>query len=110
MLHENFSRTFGRRRDRPRAGLLPGWRHEREALAKEFAFDNFRSALAWMMRAGFEAEELNHHPEWTNVYRKVDVRLNTHSAGGRVTALDVELATRLERLAGERTEKPTDRA
>lgn len=82
--------------------LLPGWRHEREALTKEFTFDGFRSALAWMVRAGFEAEELDHHPEWTNVYRTVAVRLNTHSAGGRVTNLDVELATRLERLAGER--------
>jgi 4a-hydroxytetrahydrobiopterin dehydratase len=78
---------------------LPGWRHERESLAKDFAFADFRSALAWMLRAGFEAEELNHHPEWTNVYRTVAVRLNTHSAGGRVTALDVELAKRLERLA-----------
>ena len=78
---------------------LPGWRHEREALAKDFAFADFRSALAWMLRAGFEAEELNHHPEWTNVYRTVNVRLNTHSAGGRVTAIDVELAGRLERLA-----------
>lgn len=78
---------------------LPGWRHEREALAKDFAFADFRSALAWMLRAGFEAEELNHHPEWTNVYRTVAVRLNTHSVGGRVTTLDVELAKRLERLA-----------
>lgn len=79
---------------------LPGWRHEREALAKDFAFADFRSALAWMMRAGFEAEELNHHPEWTNVYRTVAVRLNTHSVGGRVTGLDIELAKRLEWLAG----------
>ena len=78
---------------------LPGWRHEREALAKDFAFADFRSALSWMLRAGFEAEELNHHPEWTNVYRTVAVRLNTHSVGGRVTGLEVELAKRLERLA-----------
>lgn len=88
--------------------LLPGWRHEHEALAKEFTFSNFRAALTWMVRAGFEAEELNHHPEWTNVYRTVSVRLNTHSVGGRVTALDIELAMRMERLAGEpsRSEKP----
>ena len=78
---------------------LPGWRHEDGALAKQFIFADFRAALAWMLRAGFEAEELDHHPEWTNVYRTVDVRLNTHSAGGRVTALDVELAARLEKLA-----------
>ena len=80
---------------------LPGWRHEGDAFAKEFAFSDFRAALAWMLRAGFEAEEMNHHPEWTNIYRTVSVRLNTHSAGGRVTALDAELATRLERLAAE---------
>lgn len=78
---------------------LPGWRHDQNALSKEFAFPDFRAALAWMMRAGFEAEELNHHPDWTNLYRHVTVRLNTHASGGRVTSLDVELASRLERLA-----------
>ena len=77
---------------------LPGWRHERDALAKEFVFAGFRDALAWMVRAGFEAEALDHHPEWTNVYRDVAVRLNTHSIGGRVTQLDVELAGRLEKV------------
>lgn len=80
---------------------LPGWTLEGEALTREFAFSSFRDALAWMVRAGFEAEALDHHPEWTNVYRTVRVRLNTHSAGGRVTALDVELASRLGRLVGE---------
>jgi 4a-hydroxytetrahydrobiopterin dehydratase len=53
-----------------------------------------------MVRAGFEAEELNHHPEWMNVYKTVAVRLNTHDAGGKVTAKDVELARRLEKVAG----------
>lgn len=79
---------------------LPGWTCEDDTLAKAFVFPSFRDALAWMVRAGFEAEALDHHPDWTNVYRTVRIRLNTHSAGGRVTALDVELATRLERLAG----------
>lgn len=78
---------------------LPGWRRDGDSLAKEFVFADFRAALGWMVRAGFEAEELDHHPEWTNVYRTVAVRLNTHSAGGRVTALDVKLAERLETLA-----------
>ena len=77
---------------------LPGWRVERDALAKTFSFADFRVALAWMVRVGFEAEELDHHPEWTNVFRRVHVRLSTHSAGGRVTALDIELAARMERL------------
>ncbi len=77
---------------------LPGWILERDALAKTFQFDSFRGALAFMVRAGFEAEELNHHPEWTNVYHRVSVRLNTHDAGARVTAKDVALAQRFERL------------
>ena len=77
---------------------LPGWILERDALAKTFQFDSFRAALAFMVRAGFEAEELNHHPEWTNVYHRVSVWLNTHDAGARVTAKDVALAQRFERL------------
>lgn len=77
---------------------LPGWRNERDALAKDFIFHDFREALAWMVRAGFEAEALNHHPEWTNIYHSVSVRLSTHDAGGKVTALDIELAGRLEHL------------
>lgn len=77
---------------------LPGWVLERDALAKTFKFDSFRAALAFMVRAGFEAEELEHHPEWTNVYNRVSVRLNTHDAGDRVTAKDVALAKRFEQL------------
>jgi len=79
---------------------LPGWAREGEALVKTFQFSDFREALAFMLRAGFEAEALDHHPDWTNVYDRVVVRLNTHSAGGRITALDVELARRLQRVAG----------
>ena len=78
---------------------LPGWILERDALAKTFQFDSFRAALAFMVRAGFEAEELNHHPEWTNVYHRVSVRLNTHDAGDKVTAKDVTLAQRFERVS-----------
>ncbi|MBL9210375.1 MAG: 4a-hydroxytetrahydrobiopterin dehydratase [Opitutaceae bacterium] len=80
---------------------LPGWVLERDALAKTFQFGSFRAALAFMVRAGFEAEELNHHPEWTNVYHRVSVRLNTHDAGGKVTAKDVALAQRFERVMTE---------
>jgi 4a-hydroxytetrahydrobiopterin dehydratase len=79
-------------------GALPGWAWERDALAKEFRFADFRAALAFMVRAGFEAEALDHHPEWTNIYNRVAIRLNTHSAGGKVTAKDVELARRMEQI------------
>lgn len=77
---------------------LPGWTFERDALTKTFQFASFRAAIAFMVRAGFEAEELNHHPEWTNVYQRVSVRLNTHDAGNKVTAKDVALAQRFERV------------
>jgi len=79
---------------------LPGWTLEREALAKEFKFADFRAAMAFMVRAGFEAEAMDHHPEWTNVYNRVAIRLNTHSAGGKVTAKDVELAKKIQGVAG----------
>lgn len=78
---------------------LPGWTVERDALARTFQFADFKAALVFMVRAGFEAEALNHHPEWTNVYNRVAVRLTTHDAGNRVTTKDVELAQRLSRLA-----------
>jgi 4a-hydroxytetrahydrobiopterin dehydratase len=78
---------------------LPGWKFSRDALAKEFKFADFRTAFAFMTRAAFEAEAMNHHPDWTNVYNRVAIRLNTHDAGGKVTAKDVELAKRIEGLA-----------
>jgi 4a-hydroxytetrahydrobiopterin dehydratase len=81
---------------------LPGWAFERDALAKNFQFKNFREAMSFMVRAAFEAEAMNHHPEWTNVYNRVAVRLNTHDAGGKVTAKDVELAGRIERIWADR--------
>lgn len=77
---------------------LPGWKREGEALVKTFAFANFREAMAFMLKAGFEADAMDHHPEWTNVYNKVAVRLNTHDAGGKITAKDVTLAGKLEAL------------
>lgn len=78
---------------------LPGWTFEGDVLKKSFKFGSFREALSFMVRAGFEAEELNHHPEWTNVYNRVEIRLNTHDAGNKVTAKDVELAQRIESLS-----------
>ena len=77
---------------------LPGWTFKRDALAKTFQLKNFREAMGFMVRAAFEAEAMNHHPEWTNVYNNVAVRLNTHDAGGKVTAKDVELAGRIEKV------------
>jgi 4a-hydroxytetrahydrobiopterin dehydratase len=78
---------------------LPGWSCRRDALAKTFVFANFKEALGFMVRAGLEAEALNHHPEWTNVYNRVAIRLNTHDAGGKVTAKDVVLARRIQQIS-----------
>ncbi len=78
---------------------LPGWTLRRDALAKNFEFGSFRDAMSFMVRASFEAESLDHHPDWTNVYNRVAIRLNTHDAGGKVTAKDVELAQRLQKIS-----------
>lgn len=78
---------------------LPGWRVDHEALAKSFTFGSFREAMSFMGRVAFEAEELNHHPEWTNVYNRVAIRLSTHDAGGKITTKDVELAARIQRIS-----------
>jgi 4a-hydroxytetrahydrobiopterin dehydratase len=80
-------------------GGLPGWTFQRDALAKTFTFGSFREAMSFMVRAGFEAEAMDHHPEWTNVYNRVAIRLNTHDAGGKVTAKDCELARRLQSIS-----------
>ena len=78
---------------------LPGWKFESDALAKTYTFKNFREAISFMVRVGFEAEALNHHPDWTNVYKTVAVRLNTHDSDRKVTVLDVELARRMDLIA-----------
>ena len=61
-------------------GRLAGWSFDRDALVKAYTFGSFREAFSFMTRVAFEAEELNHHPEWTNVYNRLVVRLNTHDA------------------------------
>ncbi|HVU32448.1 MAG TPA: 4a-hydroxytetrahydrobiopterin dehydratase [Opitutaceae bacterium] len=81
-----------------RAGL-PGWAYEANALAKTFKFDTFREAMGFMLRVAFEAEAMNHHPEWENVYNRVTIRLSTHDAGGKVTAKDAELAQRIQKIS-----------
>ena len=78
---------------------LEGWSLEGDALVKTYEFKSFREAMSFMVRAGFEAEAMNHHPDWTNVYNRVVVRLSTHDAGGKVTAKDVELAKRFQAIS-----------
>jgi 4a-hydroxytetrahydrobiopterin dehydratase len=78
---------------------LPGWALAGDALAKEFKFGSFKEAFSFMTRVAFEAEAMDHHPDWTNVYNRVAVRLNTHDAGGKVTAKDVALARKIQALS-----------
>ena len=79
---------------------LDGWElvEGREAMRKEFVFDNFSQAFGFMARAALKAEKLDHHPEWFNVYKTVDVTLATHDVNG-VTELDVKLAKSLNIFA-----------
>ena len=81
------------------AGLndLPGWTLANEKLRREFKFASFVEAFGFMTSAAIEAEKMNHHPEWFNVYNKVIVELTTHDAGG-ITELDFELAKKMNNL------------
>ncbi|MDQ8756907.1 4a-hydroxytetrahydrobiopterin dehydratase [Sphingosinicella sp. LHD-64] len=80
---------------------LSGWtyRQDRNGIAKTFRFDDFGEAFAFMTRVALEAEKADHHPDWSNVWNRVDVLLNTHSEGG-VTEKDVALARTMDAIAG----------
>ena len=80
---------------------LAGWTEMagREAIARTFTFRDFNEAFGFMCRAALVAEKRDHHPEWRNVYKTVEVVLATHDAGG-VTALDIELAAAMNAIAG----------
>jgi 4a-hydroxytetrahydrobiopterin dehydratase len=64
---------------------MNNWKEENDALHKTFVFPDFVTALAWMVKAGFMIEKVNHHPEWSNVYNRVTVKLTTHDAGNTIT-------------------------
>lgn len=79
---------------------LQGWTavDGRDAIAKQFRFADFNAAFGFMTRVALKADKMDHHPEWSNVYSKVDVVLTTHDAGG-VTEKDVELAAFMDAAA-----------
>jgi 4a-hydroxytetrahydrobiopterin dehydratase len=79
---------------------LNGWGevNGRNAISKKFTFEDFNAAFGFMARAALVAEKLDHHPEWFNVYNRVEVTLSTHDAGG-VTERDVKLAEAMDRIA-----------
>ena len=80
---------------------------DRDAIRKIWKFRSFSEAWGFMSRAALAAEKLNHHPEWSNVYNVVDVTLTTHSCSG-LSALDLDLARRLDKLAGAGVEVQRD--
>ncbi len=79
---------------------LPGWSaaEGRDAIVRTFRFKDFSAAFGWMTRVALAAETLDHHPEWFNVYNRVEVLLATHDADG-VTDLDIKLAGLMEEFA-----------
>jgi 4a-hydroxytetrahydrobiopterin dehydratase len=81
--------------------VLPAWKRadDRDAITRSFKFADFSAAWGFMSRAALAAEQLNHHPEWFNVWNRVDVTLATHDAGG-ITELDLKLAAAMDRIAG----------
>lgn len=81
------------------AGTLPAWTLDGEALVRSFRFADFSAAFAFMTRVALLAEKADHHPEWSNVWNRVDIRLTTHDAGG-LTDRDVALARAIDALTG----------
>jgi 4a-hydroxytetrahydrobiopterin dehydratase len=78
---------------------LSGWEFHENALETTFEFENFKEAFTLMSRIAFECEAQNHHPDWSNVYNQLHIRLSTHDAGG-VTEKDFRLARTIDQLIG----------
>lgn len=76
---------------------LNGWSQDGDAITKTFIFNDFIEAMSFMTQVAFHAEKLEHHPEWTNIYNKVHVRLTTHDING-ITSHDIQLAKRMEQV------------
>ena len=79
---------------------MSGWDlvQDRDAITKSFKFKTFNQAFGFMTRVALIAEKLNHHPEWSNVYNRVDITLSTHDAGG-LTELDIQLAEKIDKVS-----------
>ena len=77
---------------------MNNWKEENHKLTKTFIFKSFADAIAWMIKASFAIEKLDHHPEWSNIYNKVHVTLTTHDAGNTITEKDRKLAEILDSI------------
>ena len=80
--------------------MLKGWKSEGNGIIKKFVFKDFKEAMTMVIKIGEVAEELNHHPEWFNVYNKLNIKLSTHEAEG-VTLKDFEFAERIEEICNK---------
>ncbi len=78
--------------------MVQDWKNENNALVREFTFSDFSEAFAFMTRVAILAEKHNHHPDWNNVYNRVQIKLSTHDAGDVVTDKDVKLAAAINSL------------
>jgi 4a-hydroxytetrahydrobiopterin dehydratase len=83
--------------------MLPGWAVREDKLYKQYKFKSFAQALGWMVAVGVQADKMDHHPEWGNVYNRVTVSLVTHDLDNAISNLDVELAKHMEKLAAPLT-------
>ena len=79
---------------------LSGWKFEEKKLHRLFKFTTFNQAVSFMMGVALVCEKMNHHPEWSNVYGNVDVKLITHKVAG-LTELDFQLAEKMDKIAGD---------
>lgn len=75
------------------------WKEENDKLQRTFKFKDFSEAFAFMTRVAMAAEKMDHHPEWTNVYNTVDIKLSSHDAGDKVTDKDWKLAKTIDLIA-----------
>lgn len=78
---------------------LDNWTFKNDKISRDFKFDDFKTALTFIVRIGFEAEKLVHHPEIFNVYNSVSVQLSTHDAGDKVTSKDIDLAKEIDKIS-----------
>ena len=80
---------------------LPDWTVQEGKLHRQYQFPSFARAIAWLVAAAVEAEKMDHHPEWCNVYNRITVNLVTHSLGNKISNLDVAMARKMEKLRSE---------
>jgi len=78
---------------------LPGWEVKEGKLHKSYKFGSFARAIGWMMSVAIHADKMDHHPEWSNVYSRVQVNLVTHDLDNAISNLDIDLARKMETLA-----------